>query len=187
MNDWDRIKASLDADTSVTRSRRSEIWRWTTLVRPWLDSNGIDILTVTPGDMERFVTEIPPTSGPTNRYQRKTAFRKLTQAAMAVAPAQAQRRNTAAARVDEVPGRTPLGRAIARVLARAKSEGDRRRWATCLGAFLRWCDSRGMAVADCWPGDLAVYRRDRLAEGYRSPGKYLRVARMLLVEFARAD
>ena len=184
MNNWEAIKASLYADDSVTRSRRNEIWRWTTAVRSWLDANGIDILTVGPGDMGRFVAEVPPSSGPTNPYQRKSAFRQLVKAAAAVIPAPARRSGTAAALVDQVPARSPLGKAIARVLACSKSEGDRRRWATCLGAFLRWCDDRGVAATDCWPGDLVVYRRDRLAAGYASPGEYLRVARRLLAELS---
>ncbi len=92
----------------------------------------------------------------------------------------ARRPDTAAARVDVVPARSPLGKAVARVLAGARGEGDRRRWMTCLGTFLLWCDRRGVPATECWLGDLAPYRRQRLEAGYRSPGEYMRVARMLL-------
>ncbi len=184
MNDWERINTSLDADDSVTQSRRNEIWRWTQLARSWLDENGIDILTATPGDMERFVAEVPASSGPKNPYQRKSAFRQLLKAAEAVGLPHARRAGTAVARIDEVPARSPLGKAIARVLAGATSEGDRRRWATCLGTFLRWCDTRGIPAMECWPGDLNTYRLDRLAGGFSSPGEYVRVARMLIVALA---
>ena len=94
------------------------------------------------------------------------------------------RPGTLAARLADVGAKSPLGKALAQVLAGARSEGDRRRFKTCLGAFLQWCDSRGVPPADCWPGDLAVYKRDRLAAGKRSPGEYLRVARRLLDELS---
>jgi hypothetical protein len=54
----------------------------------------------------------------------------------------------------------------------------------CLGTFLGWCEERRIEANDCWPGDLAVYRRRLLEDGRTSPGEYLRVARMLLVELS---
>ena len=90
-----------------------------------------------------------------------------------------------AARLDAVPARSPLGKAIARVLARAKTPNERARLATILGAFLVWCEQRELAPSECWPGDLDVYRRDRIAAGYTSPGDYRRVAGWLLTELAR--
>ena len=72
-----------------------------------------------------------------------------------------------------------MGKAIAAVLAEARTESDRRRWRTCLGSFLMWCDSRGLALDEVWPGDLDTYRRDYLASGRRSPGEYVRLARRL--------
>lgn len=132
--------------------------------------------------MLRFLSDVEPTSGPRNADQRLWAFKHLVAAACAVTPARARRPGTAAARVDAIPGRSPLGKAIDRVMARARTDGDRGRWMTCIGAFLLWCDGRGLAPAECWPGDLDVYRRDRLSMGYRSPGEYVRVARLLLRE-----
>ena len=64
MNDWDRIKASLEADKSRAPSTNIQIWRSTDQARAWLDANGIDIRTVTSGDVARFISEIPPASGP---------------------------------------------------------------------------------------------------------------------------
>jgi hypothetical protein len=83
-----------------------------------------------------------------------------------------------------VPARSSLGKALARVLAQAKSEGDRPRFATCLDTFLGWCAGRKIAAVDCWPGDLAVYRRWLLEDRRISPGEYTLVARMLLVELS---
>jgi hypothetical protein len=66
------------------------------------------------------------------------------------------------------------------VLADARSEGDRRRWRTALGTFLRWCDANDLAPEVVWPGDVDVFQRDYLASGRRSPGEYARVARRLI-------
>lgn len=186
MNDWERIRASLEADEALIDARKNEIWRWTALAREWLDEQGVDVTTVVRGDMLRYVSEVEPTSGPKNPQQRLWAFKHLVEAARSVTPARARRTDTAVARLDAVPGRSPLGKAIARVFARARSDGDRTRWATCLGAFLLWCDRVGRPATECWPGDLGVFRADRLEAGYRSPGEYVRVARMLLEELAEA-
>ncbi len=183
-NDWDRIRQALDADTSITEGRRREIWRWTALARDWLDAAGIDILTLTSGDLVRYVNEVEPVSGPKNPYQRRSALNQLRAAALTVAPRVAKRTDTLAARLDAVPARSPLGKAIARVLARAKTPNERARLATLLGAFLEWCEKRELTPAECWPGDLDVYRRQRLADGYRSPGDYRRIAGWLLEELA---
>ena len=184
-NDWDRIKAALDADESITEGRRREIWRWTALARDWLDASGIDIRTLTSGDLVRFVNEVEPVSGPKDPYQRRSALNKLRDAALTVAPRVARRTDTMAARLDAVAARSPLGKAIARVLARAKTPNERARLATLLGAFLVWCEQRALDPSECWPGDLDVYRRDRIAAGYTSPGDYRRVAGWLLTELAR--
>lgn len=182
MNDWPRIYAALDADLDLRPERKREVWRWTIQARAWLDLSGIAAGGMTRGDMVRFVNEVQPTSGPMNPSTRIWALRVLVRFAAAVSPRRARSSGTAVARLDEVPERSPLGKAIAAVLAQARSEGDRRRWSTCLGTFLIWCDSRAVSPLDCWPGDLDAYRRDRLEAGYRSPGEYLRVARMVLGE-----
>lgn len=185
-NDWQRIEAALHADGSIPEARRREIWRWTTLARPWLDAQGLDIRALTHGDALRFVDQVPPTSGPKNRHQRIWALTRLAEVARSIAPPRSRRPDSLSARVDAIPERSPLGKAVARVLASAKSEGDRRRFAVCLGSFLVWCDARGIPAADCWDGDLATFRRDRLEAGYRSPGEYVRVARRLLGELGLA-
>lgn len=182
MNDWDRIHAALDADADLRPERKREVWRWTIEARTWLDSVGLDAATLARGDMLRYVNEVQPTSGPSRPDTRMWALKILARSAAAVSPRRGARPGTAVARADEVAERSPLGKAIARVLARARSEGDRRRWRTCLGAFLQWCDERDIPATDCWPGDIDVYRRDRVATGYQSPGEYVRVARMLLAE-----
>lgn len=183
MNDWDRIRASLEADDSRTLGTIIQIWRSTELARAWLDALEIDVRTVTAGDVARFISEVPPSSGPKNPYQRKTFFKALVTVALTISPPDG-RAGTLTARLGDVGDKSPLGKAIAQVLASAQSEGDRRRFKTCLGAFLEWCDRRGLSPKECWPGDLAVYKRDRLAAGYRSPGEYVRVTRRLLDELA---
>jgi hypothetical protein len=47
---------------------------------------------------------------------------------------------------------------------------------------LVWCEENGIPATDCWPGDLAVYRRWLLAQQRTSPGEYMRVAKMHLNE-----
>jgi hypothetical protein len=105
-----------------------------------------------------------------------------TRAARNLEPARARNRSCASAWLDQVPARSPLGKAIARVMSHAKSEGDRRRWATALGTFARWCESRGITVEQAWPGDIDAFRRDYLESGRTSPGEYIRVAPRLIRE-----
>ena len=182
MNDWTRIKAALDADPDLKPERKKEIWRWTSLARVWLDTNQIEVANVVRGDMLQFVHDVEPTSGPTSRSSRLWALKWLIQVAVTVSARRVRVGGTAVARLDLVPERSPLGKAIAAVIARARSEGDRRRWLTCLGAFIAWCDLRQIPADDCWPGDIDAYRRHRLEQGFTSPGEYTRVARFLLAE-----
>jgi hypothetical protein len=184
MNDWARVLAALDADPDLRVERKKEVWRWTVQARTWLDMNGIEARDMTRGDMLRFVDEVQPTSGPTSRSTRIWALKVLIRIAGTISPRRGRVAGSFAARIEDVPERSPLGKALARVMARARSEGDRRRWPTCLGTFLLWCDVRQVSAVDCWPGDIDAFRRDRLEAGFTSPGEYLRVARLLLVELA---
>ena len=164
MNDWDGIEASLRSDNTRRPGVIDQIWRSTALARTWLDAHEIDVRTVTAGDIARFIAEVEPTSGPRNPSQRKTFVNSVVVAALAISPPQ-ERAGTLAGRLGDVGDKSQLGQAVARVLAGARSEGDRRRFATCLGAFLRWCDNRGIPPSECWPGDLTAYKRDRLTLG----------------------
>lgn len=183
MNDWEQIQRALFSNPEMKAARAAEVWRWTAAARDWADAEGLDISRASRGDMCRYLDTVEPTCGPRNPNQRKWAFGKLVEASQAVRPRRA-RRSSLAARLEDVPPRSPLGKALDRVLARAGNDANRRMWPTCLGAFLAWCDGRGLDATECWPGDLARYRRDRLESGYRSPGEYLRVARMLLKELS---
>ena len=181
MNDWTRIKDALWA-TGILEARKKEAWRWSALARDWLDANDIDARSVDHGTMQRFVHEVEPVSGTRNPHQRIWAFNLLVEAARAVSPPRARRTGTAVARLDNVAERSPLGKAISRVMARARSEGDRRRWGTCLGEFLGWCAERDLDPLECWHGDIGVFRRERIAAGFNSPGEYVSVANKLLEE-----
>ena len=181
MNDWGRIEASLRSRQHPKPADDRPDLALDGAGATWLDANEIDICTVTSGDITRFIAEVEPTSGPKNPSQRKAFINAVAAAALAVAPSHGLV-SQLAGRLGDVGDKSPLGHAVARVLAGARSEGDRRRFATCLGTFLRWCDSRGIPPSECWPGDLAAFKRDRLAMGYRSHGEYGRVARRLLDE-----
>jgi hypothetical protein len=87
--------------------------------------------------------------------------------------------------LERVPPRSPLGKAISRVLAGAATKGDAERWSTALGTFLSWVNARDLMATELWPGDVAVFRRDYLASGRRSPGEYVRVARRLVHELSQ--
>ena len=179
MNDWGRIREALFADSARSRGTLEQAWRWTADARAWLDRHGIDVRAATKGDIERYLAQAPE-GGVTDRNKRVWAFKRLIAAAKTVGPRRARSPGSAAARLDSVPERSPLGKAIAAVLADPRSEGDRRRWPTCIGTFLLWCDARGLAPSDVWPGDIDAFRGDYLASGRRSPGEYVRLARMLL-------
>lgn len=183
MNDWEEVRVALFSDPDTKPARAAEAWRWTELARDWADREGIDIRGASDGDILRFIETVEPTVGSRDPYQRKWAFTKLRSAARAVAPPRT-RPGSLAARLDKVPPRSPLGKALAQVLSRATCEANRRMWPTCLGAFLAWCYERGLDPVECWPGDLAAFKRDRVEHGYRSPGEYVRVAGMLLEELS---
>jgi len=184
VNEWTRVQAELFADPERKRETLKQAWRWTEPARRWLDIHRIDARSVTKGDIERYLRTAPEAQGPKDRDKRTWAFHVLTAAACRVSPARSTSPDSARARLDQVPERSPLGKAIAAVLAGAKSEGDRARWPTCLGTFLRWCDARGLAADEVWPGDIDAFRRDYLASGRTSPGEYVRVARRLVRELA---
>lgn len=182
-NDWDQIRGAVFSNLDIRPTRAAEVWRWTALVRHWADENRIDIRTAGDGDVRRFLDEVEATSGARNPDQRKWAFGKLVDAAQSLKPTRAHPASLAAT-LDRIPARSPLGKALSRVLSRATCEANRRMWPTCLGAFLAWCDERGLDPVECWLGDLAAFKRDRIDGGYRSPGEYVRVARMLLKELS---
>jgi hypothetical protein len=183
MNDWDLIRDALFADSARSRGTLEQAWRWTADARAWLDRQGIDVRAATKGDIERYLAESPGCAV-ADRNKRVWAFRRLIGAASTFSARRVRSPGSAAARVDSVPERSPLGKAIAAVLAEARGDGDRRRWPTCLGTFLLWCDAKGLAPGDAWPGDIDAFRRDYLASGRSSPGEYARLARRLVARLA---
>lgn len=185
MNDWQNIEAHLRAEFVNRPDTARQIWSWSGEFRSWLDARGTDARVVEAGDIAAFLDHEVWGPGSSNRDQRVWALRAVVLAARSFAPSRARGPQFATAWLDTVPPRSPLGNAIARVLARAKSEGDRRRWSTAMGMFARWCGSRGLKVDDAWPGDVDAFGRDYRASGKTSPGEYQRVARLLLRELNR--
>jgi hypothetical protein len=178
MNNWVAIKAELFAHPTLKEATLKQAWRWTAGARGRLDAEATDVRTLSSGDTKRLVEGVPwPVSDPD---KRTWALNLVVDAARAVLPPRASRPATAAARLDAVPARSPLGKAIAKVLSQATTPHDRRSWPTCLGTFLLWCDARGVDVQDVWPGDIDAFRRDYLASGRTSPGEYVRMANRLL-------
>lgn len=184
MTDWARIEVELHASYPDHPETARQMWRWSSGFRLWIDRRGTDVRAVERGDILAFLDQEDWGPGTSNRHQRITAINALVKAARTIAPARARDPNSAASWVDGVPSRSPAGKAIAQVLARAKSEGDRRRWTTAIGTFGRWSEERGISVSDAWLGDVDAFRRDYVASGRTSPGEYVRVARMLLREIA---
>lgn len=182
MNDWTRIETCLRSKYAQKPDTARQIWAWSDAFRDWLDRRGTDARTVENGDIACFLQQEDWATGSSNHHQRIWALRAVAKAARMVSPARARSPMFATAWLDTVPPRSPLGKAIARVLARAKSEGDRQRWSTALGMYARWCERQGRAVEDSWPGDIDAFRRDYLASGKTSPGEYQRVAQALLRE-----
>lgn len=186
MNDWPRIETVLRAEYGQRPDTARQVWGWSGNFREWLDRRGTDARTVEAGDIAAFLDQADWGPGSSKREQRVWAMRAVVRAARSVSPARARSPLFATAWLDRVPPRSPLGKAVARVMARAKSEGDRRRWSTALGTYARWCERQGLAVEDSWPGDIDAFRRDYLASGKTSPGEYARIARALLREIASA-
>jgi hypothetical protein len=182
MTDWATIEAEVCAGYPGHPDTARQMWRWSAGFRDWIDRRGTDVRAVERGDILAFLDNEPWGPGTKNAQQRITAINAVVRAARAFAPARARNPSTASAWVDRVPDRSPLGKAIARVLAGAKTEGDRRRWTTAIGTFGRWSDARGVPVPEAWPGDIDAFRRDYLESGRTSPGEYIRVARRLLAE-----
>jgi hypothetical protein len=180
MNDWARIEAAVRHTYAAKPDTARQALKWSAAFRDWLDARGTAARDVTNGDIASFLAQEAWGPGPKKREQRVWAIRALVSAAQSLAPAQARDPHSAVARLDSVLPRSPLGKAIAAVLADARSEGDRRRWRTALGTFLRWCDANDLAPEVVWPGDVDVFQRDYLASGRRSPGEYARVARRLI-------
>jgi hypothetical protein len=187
VNDWARIETCLRAEYARRPDTARQIWNWSAAFRDWVDQRGTDARTVEAGDIAAFLDQEDWGPGSNKREQRIWAMRAAVQAARAVAPARARSPLFATAWLDGVAPRSPLGKAVARVLARAKSEGDRRRWSTALGTYARWCERQGLAVEDSWPGDIDAFRREYLASSKTSPGEYVRIARALLREIAATD
>jgi hypothetical protein len=182
VNDWPRIETYLRAKHVEHPNTARQIWRWSAAFRDWLDRRGTDVRAVEAGDIAAFLDQEAWGPGSSNREQRVWAMDAVAKAARSVAPARARSPLFATAWADRVQPRSPLGKAVARVLAQAKSEGDRRRWSTALGMYAKWCESQGRRVEDSWPGDIDAFRRDYLASGKTSPGEYQRVARRLIRE-----
>lgn len=185
LNDWTRIETCLRAEYALKPDTFRQIWGWSTAFREWLDRRGTEARTVEPGDIACFLDQEDWGPGSSKRHQRIWAMRAVAEAARMVTPARARSPLFATAWLDTVAPRSPLGKAISRVLAQAKSEGDRSRWSTALGMYARWCQQQGRAVEDSWLGDVDAFRRDYLATGKTSPGEYGRVAKMLIRELAR--
>lgn len=186
MNDWPLIETCLRAEYAQRPDTARQVWGWSGNFREWLDRRGSDARTVEAGDIAAFLDQADWGPGSSKREQRVWAMRAVVHAARSVSPARARSPLFATAWLDRVPPRSPLGKAVARVMARAKSEGDRRRWSTALGTYAKWCERQGLAVEDSWPGDIDAFRRDYLASGKTSPGEYARIARALLREIASA-
>jgi hypothetical protein len=180
MTDWTRVRTALEADATLDARSRAQVWRWSEGFRRWLDERDIEGAIAGRPEMVRFLDAGDWGPGSSNRHQRMWALRKLVALAQSLPPARARSTAFATARLDDVPERSPLGIAITRVLAGAKTASDRARFRTALGTFLRWCDGRGREPRDCWPGDVDAFRRDYVASGRTSPGEYVRVARRLL-------
>jgi hypothetical protein len=178
-NDWERIRQAIDSDDSLKPDTRRQLWKWTEPARSWMDANGIAAGSSTEADWLRFVSEVEPTSGSRNPAHRMWALRSLASYASTVAPRRARQTGTAASRLDAVPGRSPLGRAITQVLSAARTESDRRQWPTMLGAFLMWCDERGLEPLDLWEGHVDLYRRERAEAGFKGASQYAVIARKL--------
>lgn len=185
MNDWPRIEMHLRAEYAERPDTARQIWNWSAAFRGWLDRRGTDAGTVKPGDIACFLDQEYWGPGSKKRDQRVWAMRAIAQAARTVTPPRARSPHFASAWLDTVRPRSPLGKAVARVLAKAKSQGDRQRWSTALGMYARWCESQGLAVEDSWLGDIDAFRRDYLATGKTSPGEYGRIARALVRELDR--
>lgn len=185
MNDWDRVEGALRADEHRSRTTIDQAWRWTAGARKWLDAQGLLAVDLRPGDLARCLNEVPA-DGVRDRDKRVWALRVLVEAARTMGEPIARKPGSAAAVLDRIPQRSPLGKAVTNVMAGATTAGDRARFATTLGTFLRWYGSRDLKATDLWEGDLARYRRDLVDQGRRSPGEYLRVARRLLVELGLA-
>lgn len=184
VNDWQNVETHLRASFASKPDTARQIWSWSAAFRDWLDARGTDARVVEPGDIAAFLDQEDWGPGSSKRDQRVWALRAVVLAARSFAPSRARGLQFATAWLDTVPPRSPLGKAVARVLARAKSEGDRRRWSTALGMYARWCASKGLKVEDSWPGDVDAFRRDYLAAGKTSPGEYQRVSRALLRELS---
>lgn len=184
MTDWARIRTEVYSAYPEHPDTARQMWRWSAGFREWIDRRGTDVRAVERGDILAFLDNEDWGPGTKNAQQRITAINAVVKAARSVAPARARDQSSASAWVDGVPDRSPLGKAIVRVLARAKTEGDRRRWRTAIGTFGRWSEARGIPLSDAWAGDVDAFRRDYLESGRTSPGEYLRVARMLLAEVA---
>lgn len=188
MTDWAPVEAELRERYAAHPDTASQLWRWSAGFRDWIDRRGTDVRAAEDGDILAFLNTEYWGPGTRNRHQRITALRAVIKAAREVSPRRSRNAASAAAWLDRIPARSPLGKAVARVLASAKTEGDRRRFRTALGTFGRWCEEeRGVALAHVWPGDVDAFRRDYLESGRRSPGEYIRVARRLLVELSAVE
>jgi hypothetical protein len=172
-------------------------WLWTSSFRSYLDALGVSAHAAGRPEIEGWLASPPWGPGPSNRDKRVWAANKLLASARAARPPRARAAGTATARLDVVPNRSPLGKAINRVMASAAAPGDSRRFACVLGVFLSWCDARGVPPEEVWEGDLDVYARDlkagavATASGRRhvvkAVGEYRRVAAKLLRELAQSS
>jgi hypothetical protein len=120
MNDWSRIETELFADTSRSRGTLQQAWRWTAPARLWLDLNVIDARTVCRGDIERFLREGPADQGAKKPRPADAGIQLVGQRRQARFAPRSRSADTARARLHKVAARSPLGKAIASVLASAQ-------------------------------------------------------------------
>lgn len=116
MNDWPRIETHLRAAFAERPDTGRQIWGWSSAFRDWLDRRGTDARVIEAGDIASFLDREDWGPGTKNRDQRVWAMRAIGHAARFVEPARARSPHFASAWQDTVLPRSPLGKAVARVL-----------------------------------------------------------------------
>ena len=161
MNDWDQIEASLRTDSDLKPGTINQVWRSTKLARAWLDANEIESARLPPGTSPVSSRRSHQVSGPKNPSQRKTFLNDVVTAAQAI-PLRWARRDLG--RPTRPCGdKSPLAKAIDTGLGERSVRGRSKALQDLPRGIPPVVRDRGVPPKDCWSGDLAVYKRDRLA------------------------